>query len=492
MPVYGLTINEQPFIAAGGKTAPAADLVSLRCSYNSPRELVLAVDDPARVGLNARVVLTVDGVVRFRGTTISYTPDEQLARRHSFTALDLSERADAVQILKWKWTLGLGALWTMFYAKQSVELATLLDEIAAAAGEELEGLGVVAAGSVFSGSRAGSVRAMELHPDSFRGLLDRVLAAVSGAKWLYVPAASADGTGGTFRIVNVLALGQHLQLTVTDVESLPLTRSIEGRYSRVRIEPTVYTTAGEGQAALLPAWNAGLEASWTPDLAGQALNQNPYSDVYRRWSFAHLPHTVIADMPVELFQQVQTHPLDDVGHPVSVEIERIDVENRLLWSRNPLIKYYSRRNVPINPWLRAHPRGPLAVGLRYWYSDQAIMTAVEVGPEGSAYTRYGIDRLLRVSVDSVQDVTPAKAREILDLVKDEAVSGSVPLIGPMPAGLWDLGCTVSVSAPGKATGLEGVRAIVSGYTHEFGGGGRTTVEVNSDRSAFATVVGATA
>lgn len=460
---------------------PVADLVSLRTQYNAPRELVFTLPDWADVSLNTPVVLTVDGVVRFRGTSISAAYDPELGSRQVITAHDLSERAEAVQILRWKWALAVGELWSMFYGRYTAPLSDLLTQIAAAAIDELEALGVCDT-TVFSGVTAGTVPAMDLYPASFPQMLDRILEPVSGVKWLYVPAPDPVDVGGTFQLVNVLSATPLSIAMPGTLQSLGLMRSIEGRFSRVAIEPIVYSTAGSDQFVLTPAWDSGLEASWSMGAVG--VPGSALSDVFRKYSYAGLPHRIVPDAGMQLLQVVPRWPSDAVGELIPIEIDRIDPANELIWTKNPTINFYTRRRTAATCWVVGQSKPAMAVKLLYQYADEHIATEATAGPDGTAYSRYGLDRTLRVQVDSVADVNGTRAQQILDLVKDELFSGSLPLAGEVPpAALWDLGVVLNIT--GGESDLESMGAIVTGYTHEFGDGGRTTIELTTDKSAFA-------
>jgi hypothetical protein len=477
---YTLTINGTPIFRP--------DLISLSVRYNAPRELrfSLAAADAARN--NATVVLSVDGAVRFTGRVVSNAPDPQLGHKHVFTAQDRSEESDAVQILRLKRTLAVGGLWAMFYGRYSCPLAELLDEIGAAAADELSARGITSATAVFDGDRGGTVAAMDLHPGGFRSLLERVLDAVPGMRWLYVPSVTA-GEPGTFRIVNVFA-GEPLTVSVPgSAASLPITRSIEGRYSRVRIEPIVYSSAGYGSIELAPAWNPALEAAWHIGAVSDAINPdgmgNALSDVFRKYSYAGLSASVLTDSPMEIVQLVPRWPGDAGYLPVAVPIGAIDPVNKYIWTRGPAINYYAFRRAAMNAFLPGSAKRAAGMLFRYAYAQEHIATEVEVGPAGTAWSLYGLDRELCVREDSVANVTPERARAILELVSDELVSGSVPVHGAVPSGLWNLGVKLNVATAGRVTGLEQLAAMVTGFTHRFAEGGNTDIEITTDKSAFA-------
>ena len=470
---------------------PAADLVSLRVGYNIPRELVIAVEDAADAPLNKPVILVVDGVVRFRGTVVRSESDPQLGQRHRVACHDLSERSDAVQILAWKYTLAVGALWSMFYGRYSVDLSELLDEIDAAARDDLQAHGVIGTGSapVFAGYSDGVVPYMELYPATFRELLDRVTEPLAGVRWLWVPAASTGDSGGVFRIVNVFTAPEQT-LSVPGapatgmVQALGLSRSIEGCYSHVWIEPILYTSEGQGSVVLTPAWNSALEATWSLAVAEPGT---AYADVYRKYSYSAAQHDSLLEDGMKLTQIVERWPGDASPIEVPIEIDQVDHENQILWTKNPAVAYYAYRRTAATGAAPGQAKPAGAVKLSYVYLDEHIATHAEAGPDGTAYHKYGLERTLRMEVDSVQDVTVPRAQEILDLVKDERISGTLPVSGPVPSWLWDLGARLNISGVGAE--LINLKAIVSGFQHDFGGGGVTHVELTTDKSKFATVQG---
>jgi hypothetical protein len=471
-PVYKLLINDQP--------VSKPNMVSLSVRYNEPRELTFTLDKA--VGLHSRVKLYIDGALRFDGRLLREQPDLE-GRQDQYVAMDLSEDSDAVQILKWKRVLAVGALWAMWYGRYTAPLSEILDEIAAAAGDDLRARGIVG-DTVFGGDCGGDVPSMELQPANFRDFLEAILSGVAGMRWVYVPATD----GGYFRIVNTLtAPVKTLSIPAQYVESLPITRSLEGRYSRVQIEPMVFESAGMGSTLLLPAWDRTLEANWSMDIVGPMLvNQvaNPLADVYRKWSYAHLPYRQLADTTVELLQYVERFPGDGAPQIIPVDIEYIDQVNKLVWSKMPLLRYYLKRRGAANVHVPGRVQMPYAAALRYWYIDDHQMVAPEVGPEGTAYSLYGLDRTLRVQETDVANVTEARAREILSMVKDVLISGTIAALGPVPSWLWDLGCRLNVTANGQQTGLESAQAIVSGFVHQFSEQ-RTDIELTTDRSAYA-------
>jgi len=474
MAEYALTINGSKMKLGERGVSPR----SLSVRYNQPSELTMETER-ADVALGSVVRLTVDGVSRFEGTIIEEPLNDRLSGWRTLVAIDAGERASQVMVERWNWALGVGQLWTVFYnTKFSAELSVLLDAITTAAGAGLAAAGAVgSASAVFSGSRSGTIPWIQLRATNVQAMLEQILAPLPNLRWIWDPSTQ------TFKIVDVLkAPEQTISVPSMVSPSWPLTRSLRGRYSRVKLIGQGGDSLGTGTVTLTPAWNASLEANWTM-AAAQSGAGTAISDVYRLFSFAGMTDHLDLNLGIDVLQAVLRWPGDSSPIWHSVQVAEVDEANQWLRLQMPAVQgQYTHR--------RAHRDANLpgkaiaaSVAMNYYKVTPTGPPQVSVGPAGSAYSLYGWDRELLIEEQNNYDVTAERAKQYLDAVKDELVSGSVSIAGEVPSWLWSLNCRVGLAAAGRKTGLESLGAIVSGFTRDFLAG-TTSIELSNDRSPF--------
>jgi len=478
-------------LAIGGAPVRLGDqvsLTSLTVRYNQARELVFAAPRQYALPLNLPVLLTIDGVVRFRGKILTKSPDEALAGMDVYTCEDYVYEAFGVQVNKWRTGAAAAALGTYFGQANEVSLKTLLSTMGSVYGAELRAVGAAPESletAVFTCSGDATIPMFSCTSGGVPDAMNAICEALPGSRWLWLPDTRQ------WLLVNVLnGVCQTISLPTSQIASLPIEVSIRDCYSKVTMLGNPTQWVQESCLELLPGWDAALESVWSmKDVTAGALaeaSDNPLMDVYRLWSFAHLLETVeiCRDFPIDLRQKIETLP--GVYQWVSVRISEADIDNGLIRSWAPCVRttpYW--RNETDNARRAGKCKAPLGMALRYTTITSAEGATFSVGHSGQAYTEYGVTReLVLKDLDSAQ-VTAERVQLIHDAVSRVKVTGAVPVLGDVPSWLWGLACCLNVRADNcSQTHLENVDAIVSGFSHSFAGGGVTQIELSSDRSPF--------
>lgn len=301
-----------------------------------------------------------------------------------------------------------------------------------------------------------------------------------------------------WRVVDVFAAPAHTLTIGQDVVLANVLReSIAGRFTAVRVTGRAVSGTTVGRSALSPAWDQSLQNTWTADQGfvvpapggtpPRTLEQalRPEQQVYRRWSFAAFASEVVPSEPARLLQKVRT----DFGQSTYVEVKMAGPPD---WSnKHVYAKYPCPDPSPSNEGFRPNwripgkARPPTEMALQYTkrlYGQAPGIRCPETGYEGTAYTRYGLEREL--VVDQEDRATVQRCQELLDAHKEVVYEADLPVAGEVPEWLWNLGVRVNLAACGRSTGMENLQAVVSGYVHDFAAGGQTTLQLSTDLAAF--------
>jgi hypothetical protein len=488
MPEYELQVADA--------TRPLGDdgyfLDSLQVSYGRPRELRFGErTDHTSPSLEANqpVVLRCDGVIRFRGVIedIDHVgrPDGE-----GVTYVARGPRAQAAGIFPVNSNSGFP-----IYIWSSATLAEMIDALVRDARDELIAAGamadvddpVVGVPPDLALPIGGRIAGL-----SFDQAVQTLLGYFDALRVIVEP----DTLG--WRVLNVLQGDVHTVTIGQDVVlSNVLAESIAGRFTAVRVTGRAVSGTIVERSALTPAWDASLQDNWTidhgfvtpspgttpPRTLDEALR--PQQLVYRRWSFADFANDLVPSEPVRLLQKVRLTG----SETAYVEVRMagpLDWGNHFVHARYPCpdpapLKEGFRPNWRIPG--KANP--PMEMALQYTkriYGEAPGVRCPATGYEGTAYTRYGLKREL--IVDQKDRATVERCQQLLDAHKDVVYEGDLPVAGPVPAWLWNLGVRVNIAARGRTTGLENLAATVTGMVHEFAAGGRTTLQLSTDRSVF--------
>lgn len=475
----------------GGAPARLGDqvsLISLAVRYNQARELVFSAPRQYALPLNLPVVLTIDGIVRFRGKILTKSPSSNLAGMDVYTCEDYVYEAFGVQVNKWRTGTSAALLGSFFGQANEVPLKTLLETMGAVYGDELRAVGAAPESSeaeVFTCWGDTDIPMFSCTAGGVPDAMNAICEALPGSRWLWRPETRQ------WVLVNAFnGARQTLSLPTAQIADLPIEVSIRDCYSKVTMLGNPTQWVEESCLELLPGWDAALECAWSmKDVTAGALaetSDNPLMDVYRLWSFAHLLETIdiCRDFPIDLRQKIEVRP--GIYEWVSVRISEVDLDNGLIRSWAPCVRtapYW--RNESDNARSAGKCKSPLGMALRYTTITSAEGVTFSVGHSGQAHAEYGVTReLVLKDLDSAQ-VTADRVRLIHDAVSRVKVTGAVPVLGDVPSWLWGLACCLNIRADNSAhTHLENVDAIVSGFTHSFAGGGVTQIELSSDRSPF--------
>jgi len=471
------------------KLGTDASPLSIDVRYGESRTLRIEARRSAGIRLYDRIELLVDGVARFAGRVVDQEPSADLGDKLIWTGQDYVYETDAIRLDDYRSGSAAYELSQVFAFNEYVTLDRLLTLVESVFRAELEDLGAINAGQpVFVGQRAGTVGAFTMTDGTFGDLLTRIAQAVPGYRWVWKPDVRQ------FNVVNVFRSPiQALTIAADNLSSLPLTRSIRNRYSRVRLVGPGSDLGLPSEVALDVVWDSALEAAWHAGFMTMGDEVSTPQEVerqavFRRFSFERSDLDIDPNQPVDLRQYVCTgrNEADQkVYRWVSVKVAEVDWENCYVWSEAPCLA-----GAPMsNDWAgnanavgRCKP--PLAMKLACYAVATIPGEEVEVGPDGSAYHEFGLDRTLIIRDVDKRELTPELARLYLDAYKDVIISGRVPIIGDVPAWLWNLDCRVNIVAPGRQLGTETMRAVVTGFSHDFGGNGETVLEFGTDMSSF--------
>lgn len=260
--------------------------------------------------------------------------------------------------------------------------------------------------------------------------------------------------------------------------------SVDGRYTAIYLVAPFdgrMALSSKGTAVCTPAWDSAKEADWCVQLVGQSDPADPaggYAAVYRKWTIPlegadvdpHCPYRAYALFNYQgqtVYQVVQA---------------QIDLQEGVIWAYSPVV-------IRGNAYHPGNAVGPDAVVFT-WYSLDSVpfpsLAQIRVptsGYEGTAYTKFGIERTKYELVDATQ-ITGANAQAKLDLLKDVVISGELVLEGDPIAELMELNRRIYVTSSARTTGVESLSMLQMGYTYEFGKRGRNVISVTTDRSGL--------
>jgi hypothetical protein len=467
-------------------------LESLQVRYARPRQLRFSerCDHTAgTLAANQPVELRCDGVVRFHGLIedverVGRTDGERVV----YTAR--GPRAQAAGVFPVNATTGFP-----IYIWSSATLDQMIAVILADAREPLVAAGAMAdadepvvdvpsASYLPIGGRLAGL--------SFDEALQVLLGYFDGLRFVVEPDTLL------WRIVNVLEAPAHTVTIGSDVVlSNRLTESIAGRFTAVRVTGRAVAGTKIERTALAPAWDTGLQSTWTIDqgfLAGTIAGTppttlddalTPAQRVYRRWSFAAFSQDIIESEPVRLVQKVRTA----VGQTGYVEVKMAgppDWDSKIIFAKYPAPDPAPSEEGARPNWrIPGKANAPLEMALQYTRRVTGEAPGIrrpESGYEGTAHSRYGLERELVINQED--RATLERSQQLLDAHKDVIYEGDLPVAGDVPAWLWNLGVRVNIAGQGRTTGLEHLGAIATGFVHEFADGGRTTIYLTTDRAGF--------
>lgn len=484
MATFEIAINGSK-VHAGQDISP----VSVDVRYGQPRRFSFTAPRAFPVALNSTIQLKVNGTLRFDGTVMTRNPDPNAANAIAYTAVDYTDQARDVQVNLPRIGADADKLNAAFYYAPARQLSDILKLAESVFGAELRAVRAAPdSGSTFSGITSGVIPLFSVQSGGFPDFMDSALSGIPGLQWLWIPATKQ------WHIVNVFSAPTHtLTVDAQVIEQNPLSQSIEGRYTKVTLIGQPETVPIPKATPLVNAWNPNLEENWSVEaVTGQAEADAEYDPereyVFRRFSFAEvLGDTHIdRDQPVDLRQRIKIKSKGgDEYHWVSVEVQDVDFDNGFITARAPCIEgvEYDRADLPA-PFQDGVAQPPEAMQMRFIERVETPANVVSVGYDGTAYTAYGLKRILVRVEDENSEVNVQRAQMLLDAYKDVLITGAVPVAGDPLDWAWDLNARVNVRAPGITTGAENMRAILSGYTYEFGDGGKNTLSLGTDVSPF--------
>jgi hypothetical protein len=497
----------------GTKVFPGASklgmvsLVSLTINYDDPAELKIEIADrdiwsPA-FPADSDVQLYVDEVLRFRG--LSGVPRaraaagsgsprmvQEITCRDYRHALRHAPHAD-----KWDNTaIPLDG------GKLSEVLAEYLEYVR----DELERVGMATTFKYSGGAEDAVVIPVTCQSGGVDGGFAEIAGGAKGVRCLIDPGDGTDDDPPAYRFIKVFGVAAYdLAFERLYIPQIDIEVSLDDRYGAVRVGESRQwgQTERYDEETLVPAWEEEYEENWTPETAyqspsdevletfpgGWADNGGP-SWVYRRFSFAAFADELPRDaaMIAAVYSDIEG---DD---PVVwlVEIDSVDWE-----AQTVLLKYPALRDAKSGqPFGRDYlstgwDRSASQVKLRYAAKESVPMVSqsVRVPPQGFGGRAYqlapktcGVEHRLTVPAGVDKETY---VREAFAALSEPLVRGSVPISGELPEELWLLGRRINiVRESGDPTGLETLAAPLLGVAVEFAGGGKATLEFNSDRSAM--------
>lgn len=289
-----------------------------------------------------------------------------------------------------------------------------------------------------------------------------------------------------------------LQVNSINLESLIYSEDLANRYTAIRMIAKWDTKAAfPNQETLVcsPDWIPALELDWTLDKAcGKVDAEEPnddYSWVYRKWKFQvsgsgskqkHPMQPPIAYALIDYQGNLKYFPIDAI----------IDWPSQLVVTKVPLVVHGNAFELQADPDtgdLRSNALGPLAVVLAYTDMKQIPLTLFpslrypEVGFQGTAYTQEGVARE-KVEIVDLGELSYYNAASKLAVLQDIIIAGSLPLGGDPMIELMNLQARIRVKHISKATGLETIPALYTGYTYDFGKRGKNIITISTDKSAY--------
>lgn len=500
----------------------------LRVAYEEPRVLtVLGLADPPNQPLTphrSRLKLYVNGTLRFNGLVKDVEDqDAPTGRQIVYRAYDAMEEAnDLIYLNPGPYLAGLPTFqkqaaiipdgtagWTYTW----LTLNVLIDELLTDMPTEFAARGIP---TTHTGTLPNfifnNIFYIKIDNQTIKRILDGLISngSVNTASVRYL----IDPTVNTWVFYDTNTLPS-LDFTIGDsvnpIIELGANLSVRGRYSAVRIigMDMVPPYAIMAYTECTPAWtsDSDMETSWTPSNTDSLSEANfkdpnffanmatadPRSLMFRLWRFSTVGR-VLTDSPYTKVYRLLYNTTDDIFfHQLEINA-RIDWDRGLLLTKDPVLagttvsRPHRFVNYRINrEYIMKFPlteRGRCFLRYVQLLPEQNLAYGVRIPPTGyggQAYSQFGIEHeYAEMSQGSSTEAiisAVAKSNELSTI----GVTQSVPVLGAMNDNLWNLGYTANIRRVGSSSGYESMNALITGFTHEFAGGGRTNYDFTTKK-----------
>ncbi len=480
--------------------------MSLAINYDDPAEFRMEIGDrdiwsPA-FPADSDVQVFIDGTLRFRGLS-------GIPRPRAKAGEPLNAMVQEITCRDYRHALS-HAPHADQWDNESIPLdggtlAAVLAQYLAFVQADLERLGMSAEFKYAGGAEAATCIPVTCQSGGVDGGFAEIAGGAKGVRCLIDP-GDGDRELPAYKFVRLFGVEAYdLAFEQVRIPEIDVEVSLDDRVGAVRIAQGSQWGQAEvyDEDTLTPAWDPDWEEDWTPaaaynsysdeyvqaNPAAWADNQGP-SQVYRLFSFAgfagRLPRT--AAMMAAVYSDISG------DNPVTwmVEIEHVDWAAMTVLLKFPALRD-QRTGQPFGRDYHTAGWNKSASLVKLRWAGQGslplISAAVRVPPQGFGGRAYqlapltcGVERRLSVPAGVSKD---DYAREAFAALSEPLVRGKVPINGDLPAELYGLARRINlVRESGDATGWETLAAPLLGVAVEFGGGGRASLEFNTDRSTL--------